>query len=260
MLPAWNVVGILPGSDPILKDEYVVIGSHLDHNGIRGGTIYPGADDDASGSAGVMALAKAFASNPIKPMRSILFVTFCGEENGLIGSGYFADNSPIPLSSIVGELQMDMIGRNEESRGRSGNPGESADDNVNSLHLIGTEKLSMDLHQLCMSRNEDFAGFDLEFDEEDVFFRSDHANFAKYGVPIAFFFTGFHPDYHRPSDTADKINYPKLKRVVDYVYDIGFELAQSSSRPLIDPELWEANKSRLRSPVEKPAAPLREKR
>ncbi len=257
LLPAWNVVGILPGSDPILKDEYVVIGSHLDHNGIRNGTIYPGADDDASGSAGVIAVAKAFVSNPIKPRRSILFVEFCGEENGLIGSGYFADNPPIPLSSIVGELQMDMIGRNEEFRDREGNVTESADDNTNSLHLIGTEKLSKDLHALALARNE-LAGFDLEFDEEDVFFRSDHANFAKYGVPIAFFFTGFHPDYHRPTDTYEKINYEKLGRITNYVYDIAFELAQSDTRPLIDPELWEANRVRMRSPVDKPAAPMRD--
>lgn len=256
-LPAWNVIGILPGTDPQLKDEYVVIGSHLDHNGIRNGTIYPGADDDASGSAGVIAVAKAFVNNPIKPRRSILFVEFCGEENGLIGSGYFADNPPIPLSSIVGELQMDMIGRNEEFRDREGNVTESADDNTNTLHLIGTEKLSKDLHALALARNE-LAGFDLEFDEEDVFFRSDHANFAKYGVPIAFFFTGFHPDYHQPTDTYEKINYEKLGRITTYVYDIAFELAQSDTRPLIDPELWEANRVRLRSPVDKPAAPMRD--
>jgi hypothetical protein len=249
--PAFNVFGVLPGSDEELAQEYVVIGSHLDHLGRRGNTVYPGADDDASGTTGVMAVAAMFASNPVRPRRSILFVCFCGEENGLVGSAYFADHPPIPLESIVAELQMDMIGRNEESEQ------ESANDNRNSLHLVGTEKLSADLHELCLARNAT-AGFDLEWDQEDVFFRSDHASFAKKGIPIAFFFTGFHRDYHRPSDTPDKIDYPKLLRVANYVYDIAFELGTMSSRPLVDPELWAKNRRRLNGP-DTPAAPMRSK-
>lgn len=247
--PAFNVVGVLPGSDEKLASEFVVIGSHLDHLGRRGDTIFPGADDDASGSTGVLAVATMFANNPIRPKRSILFVCFCGEENGLVGSGFFADHCPVPLESIVGELQMDMIGRNEESRN------ESADENKNSLHLVGTEKLSNDLHALCLAKNET-AGFDLEWDQEDVFFRSDHANFAKKGIPIAFFFTGFHKDYHRATDTPDKINYDKLLRVATYVYDIGFELGTMEGRPLVDAELWAKNRSALKGP-ETPAAPMR---
>lgn len=247
--PAWNVVGVLPGSDENLRQEYVVIGSHLDHLGRRGSTIYPGADDDGSGTTGVLAVSTMFAKNPVRPARSILFVCFCGEESGLVGSSFFADHSPVPLASIVGELQMDMIGRNEES------DAEPAAANENSLHLIGTQKLSRDLHELCLAKNER-AGFELEWDEEDVFFRSDHANFAKKGIPIAFFFTGFHKDYHQPSDTPDKINYEKLLRVATYVYDIGFELATQSGRPLVDADLWQQNRARLRGP-ETPAAPVR---
>jgi hypothetical protein len=250
--PAYNVIGILRGSDPKLAEEFVVIGSHLDHLGTRGGNTYPGADDDASGSVGVMAIARAFAKNPQKPRRSILFVAFCGEELGLIGSDYFTKHPPIPLSRVAAELQMDMIGRREESED------EAASENANSLHLIGTEKLSEDLHALCIERNEAHAAFDLEWDEEGVFYRSDHYNFARHGVPIAFFFTGFHADYHRPSDTADKIDFDKLARVARYAYDIAFELADQDARPLIDPERWQKMRKdgRDRGPDE-PAAPLR---
>ncbi|MEO0481525.1 MAG: M28 family peptidase [Planctomycetota bacterium] len=250
--PAFNVCAILPGSDPQLRDEYVVIGSHLDHLGKRGDTIYFGADDDGSGSTGLMAVAKAFAQNPVRPKRSILLLAFCGEENGLIGSRYYSDNPTVPLESMVAELQMDMIGRNEEGR-QAGN--ETADENLNCLHLVGTQKLSNDLHALCMRLNEDRNNFAIEFDEEGVYSRSDHFNFARFGVPIAFFFTGFHPQYHQPDDTPDKIDYPKLLRIATYVYDIAFELAQQDSRPLIDPELWD-QMGRLKA-SEDPAAPVR---
>jgi hypothetical protein len=248
---AWNVVGVLPGSDEQLRQEYVVIGSHLDHLGKRGATIYPGADDDASGTTGVLAVATMFAKNPVPPKRSVLFVCFAGEENGLVGSSWFVEHPPVPLASIVAELQMDMIGRNEES------DSEKPADNENTLHLVGTQRLSRDLHELCMHKNAS-AGFDLEWDEESVFSRSDHANFAKKGIPIAFFFTGFHHDYHQPSDTPDKIDFGKLLRVATYVYDIAFELGSQSSRPLVDAELWATNRAGLRG-AEQPAAPVRDK-
>lgn len=250
--PAFNVCAILPGSDPEMRDEYVVIGSHLDHLGKRGDTIYFGADDDGSGSTGLMAVAKAFTENPVKPKRSILFLAFCGEENGLVGSRYYSENPTVPLASMVAELQMDMIGRNENGP-QAGN--ETAEENLNCLHLVGTQKLSNDLHDLCMRLNSERSRFALEFDEEDVFGRSDHFNFARFGVPIAFFFTGFHPQYHRPDDTPEKIDYPKLLRIATYVYDIAFELAQQPTRPLIDAELWEAVP---RKGAEEPAAPVRQ--
>ncbi|MBK8100765.1 MAG: M28 family peptidase [Planctomycetes bacterium] len=249
--PACNVVGVLPGSDPKLRDEYVVIGSHLDHLGRRGETFFPGADDDGSGSTGVMAVAQAFAKNKSRPKRSVLFVAFCGEENGLIGSDFFVRNCPIPLSSIVGELQMDMIGRDEEES-VEGNRGEKAEENRNTVHLIGTKKLSPALHELCLQKNA-AAAFDIEYDEEGMFGRSDHANFAREGVPIAFFFTGLHGDYHKQSDTPDKINYEKLVRIAQWVYDIGYELAEQPGRPEIDPELWKKAGGRN---GKDPAAPL----
>ena len=259
--PAMNVWGVLPGSDPVLKDEYVVIGSHLDHLGERGGTVYPGADDDGSGTTGVMAVAQMFAKNGVRPKRSVLFVCFSAEERGLVGSRYFVDNCPVPLSSIAAELQMDMIGRSEEESrdgGRLVNKGETAADNKNVIHLVGTEKMSSALHDLCMDKNT-VAGFDIEFDQESLFTRSDHANFAYKGVPIAFFFTGIHKDYHQPSDTPDKIDYPKLLRIARYVYDIGFEVAVGEQRPMIDPTLWQKFKQtdrRGRMPNE-PAAPMK---
>ena len=259
--PAMNVWAVLPGSDPKLRDEYVVIGSHLDHLGESRGTIYPGADDDGSGTTGVMAVAQMFAKNPARPKRSVLFVCFSAEERGLIGSRYFVDNCPIPLSAIAAELQMDMIGRSEEESrdgGRLVNRGETAEDNRNVIHLVGTKKMSSALHELCMVSNQK-AGFEIEFDQESLFTRSDHANFAYKGVPIAFFFTGIHKDYHQPTDTPDKIDYPKLLRIARYVYDIGYEVADGATRPMIDPELWRQFKKtdrRGRMP-NKPAAPMK---
>lgn len=254
-LPAMNVFGVLPGSDGKLKDEYVVIGSHLDHLGRRGDQYFPGADDDGSGTTGVMAVSQMFAKNPTRPARSILFVCFAGEEAGLIGSRFFADNCPIPLASIASELQMDMIGRREEEAmdgGRQVNIGETADQNLNSLHLVGTQKLAPALHALCLARNET-AAFDIEYDQEDMFGRSDHANFARKGVPVAFFFTGLHRDYHQVTDTPDKIDFPKLLRVARYVYDIAFELGSPIQRPEIDPKLWARMQGKS---SEKPAAPM----
>lgn len=253
--PAMNVFGVLPGSDPKLRDEYVVLGSHLDHLGLQRGTLYPGADDDGSGSTGLLAIAQMMAKNKQRPARSILFVAFCGEEGGLRGSRFFADNCPIPLASIVGELQMDMIGRNEEEAhdgGRLVNQGETAEQNLNSLHLVGSQKLAPALHELCLNKNT-AAGFALEYDQETMFGRSDHANFARHGVPIAFFFTGLHRDYHQPTDTPDKIDYPKLLRVATYVYDIAFELARQPGRPKIEPTLWQSYRGKAQ---DEPAAPM----
>ncbi len=258
--PAMNVWGVLPGSDPKLKDEYVVIGSHLDHLGRNATGYYPGADDDGSGTTGVMAVAQMFAKNDVRPKRSILFVCFSGEERGLVGSGYFVKNCPIPLSSIAAELQMDMIGRSEEESrdgGRLVNKGETAADNKNVIHLVGTQKLSNTLHNICMAKN-DTAGFDIEFDSESLFTRSDHANFAYQGVPIAFVFTGIHKDYHQLTDTPDKIEYPKLLRIAQYIYDIGFEVANQPNRPTVDMDLWTSFKKsdrRGRMPKQ-PVAPI----
>lgn len=248
--PACNVIGRLPGSDPAAAAEHVLIGCHLDHLGVQNGTVHPGADDDGSGTAALLGLAEVFARTEPRPRRSLVFVAFCGEERGLLGSKHFVSHPPVPLASVVAELQLDMIGRCEE------NARETAAQNLNSLHLIGTEKLSADLHALCVEVNRRAGGFDLEWDEEEVFWRSDHVNFAKCGVPIAFFFTGFHSDYHLPGDTADKLDYPKLSRVATYVHAVATELAQQDGRPLVDQQRWEKSRERLLGPS-RPAAPVR---
>mgnify|MGYP002713109498 CR=1 FL=1 len=240
---ACNVVGMLRGRDPELSKEIVGIGSHLDHIGKRGTVVNNGADDDGSGTTGVLAVARAFTQNKHRPRRSLLFMAFCGEELGLIGSSYYVDHPLFPNSQMVAELQMDMIGRNEEHT-RSG---EKAEDNVNSLHLVGSKKLSEELHEICLHANDRFAGFAFEYDEENVFNRSDHKNFAKMDIPIAFFFTGFHPQYHKPDDTVDRIDFPKLARVARLVYSIAWETAERDRRPKVDrtyAEVMEAERAK----------------
>jgi Zn-dependent M28 family amino/carboxypeptidase len=130
-------------------------------------------------------------------------MAFCGEEMGLIGSRYYTENPLIPLEKMVCLLQMDMVGRNEETAT------DKADDNVHSIHLVGSKRISTELHEITLDLNKHI-GFEFEYDEEDVYERSDHANFARKGVPITFLFSGFHPDYHRPTDTVDKINFDKI--------------------------------------------------
>ncbi|MCB9883475.1 MAG: M20/M25/M40 family metallo-hydrolase [Planctomycetes bacterium] len=240
-----NVIAKLEGSDSKLKDEYVGIGSHLDHIGTNArGEVNNGADDDGSGTTGVLAVSRAFAENKVRPKRSILFMCFSGEEMGLLGSRYYTENPVVPNEQMVAELQMDMIGRNEEKVDRqTGEVSEAASENLNSLHLVGTKKLSDELHAICLGINEKFVNFDFEYDEEDVFYRSDHANFAKKNIPIAFFFTGFHPQYHRPDDTVEKIDFEKLSRVAKLCYLIGFELADRDARPVVDRTWDEVMKS-----------------
>jgi len=233
---ACNVVGMLRGRDPELTKEIVGIGSHLDHIGKRGTQVNNGADDDGSGTTGVLAVARAFTKNKKMPRRSLLFMAFCGEEMGLIGSKYYVDHPLFPNSQMVAELQMDMIGRNEERtrRSKTKDDSEHAEDNVNSLHLVGTKKLSDEMHKICLDANDKFGGFAFEYDEEGVFSRSDHKNFAQKDIPIAFFFTGFHPQYHKPDDTVDRIDFPKLTRVARLVYSIAWETAERDNRPKVD--------------------------
>jgi len=224
-----NVVAMLPGSDPELRHEFVVIGSHLDHLGKRGGTIFYGADDDGSGSTALLSVARAFARNGKAPRRSILFLAFCGEELGLVGSRYYTDHPLHPLENVVCELQLDMVGRNEENKRR----GERPEENVMTTHLIGSKRLSTELHDLIIDQNR-YVGFTFEYDEEDVYTRSDHYMFARKGIPVAFFFSGFHPDYHRPTDTVDKINFEKLANHARLVFLVAHAAADRKQRLTVD--------------------------
>ncbi|MFZ4083018.1 MAG: M28 family metallopeptidase [Pirellula sp.] len=198
-----NVLAWQEGSDPALRDEYIVIGAHLDHLGQRGNEYFAGADDNGSGSTALLSIAKAIAANPTKPKRSILFMWFAAEEIGLVGSAHYVNNPILPLEKMICMLNVDMVGRNEEK------PNEPASENVRSLHLVGSEKGDKSLHALILEANKAI-NFEFEFDEEGVFGRSDQINFFKKGTSVAFLFGGFHPDYHRTTDTPDKINYAKI--------------------------------------------------
>ena len=213
-----NVVAKLEGSDPILKDEFIGVGAHLDHLGKNGDVVYPGADDDGSGSTAVLQLAKALSTNPIKPKRTVIFMAFYGEEMGLLGSRYFSDNAPIDLTKMVAEIQMDMVGRNSTGA-QNGDPNrmDKEEENRDTIRLVGSKRISTALDKIILDQNESI-GWKFKYDSEDVYTRSDHYNFARKGIPIAFFFTGFHPDYHQPTDTIEKINFDKIANTTKLVY------------------------------------------
>jgi hypothetical protein len=229
-----NVVALLEGSDPTLKAEVVGIGAHLDHLGVVNGVTYWGADDDGSGSAALLQVAEAFAKNPLKPRRSILFMAFCGEEMGLIGSGYYSDNPLIPNEQMIAELQMDMVGRNSDGV-QNGDQSrvDKASENVDTIRLVGSKRISTELDALIMAQNK-HVNFRFRYDAEDVYTRSDHYNFARKGIPIAFLFDGFHPDYHQPTDTVDKINWDKLTNSAKLFFLTAMRLANNEARPKKD--------------------------
>jgi Zn-dependent M28 family amino/carboxypeptidase len=229
-----NVVGLLEGSDPVLKSEYVGIGGHLDHLGIQNGVVYPGADDDGSGSTAVMLVADAMAKNRVKPRRSILFMTFCGEEMGLLGSSYLSDHPPVPLDKMVAELQMDMVGRDSYgAQNGDQNRIDKVEENRDTIRLVGSKRISTDLDRTIQDVNQ-HVGFRFKYDAEDVYTRSDHYNFAKKGIPIAFLFDGFTPDYHQPGDTFDKINFLKLTNAAKLYYLTALSVANADQAPRKD--------------------------
>ena len=209
---APNVVALLKGSDPELQHEYVVIGAHLDHLGTRGGRVYPGADDNGSGSTAVLSIARAMAANPVKPKRSVLFMWFAAEEVGLVGSRYYTNNPILPLEDMTCMFNIDMVGRNEDQ-----GEGDADSDNEGHIHLVGSQRGDTELHNIVLAANQ-YVGFEFELDMESVWNRSDQVNFYKHGVPVAFLFGGFHPDYHRPSDQPAKINYPKIAAAAKLYY------------------------------------------
>ncbi|MBL8819620.1 MAG: M28 family peptidase [Planctomyces sp.] len=198
-----NVVGWYPGSDESCRHEHVGIGAHLDHLGSQLGDVFPGADDNGSGSTAILQIAKAIHLNPVKPRRSVLLMAFCAEERGLLGSKYYAENPLRPLSDMVCMLNIDMIGRNEET------DTEPASENENTIHLVGSKQISEALHNMVMDANS-HVNFVFEYDEERVYTRSDHASFAAKGVPITFLFGGFNPHYHKTTDTLEGINFAKI--------------------------------------------------
>ncbi|HEX7845824.1 MAG TPA: M28 family peptidase [Chitinophagaceae bacterium] len=221
-----NVLGLIEGTD--LKDEYVVITAHYDHVGKRNDTtIYYGADDDGSGTTGVLELAQAFAEAKKAgkgPRRSILFMTVSGEEKGLWGSKYYSENPVFPLNKTTVDLNIDMIGR-------TGSEYQKDKDSTNYVYIIGDDKLSSDLAVITDQVNNTYSKMKLDRKYNDpndpnrFYFRSDHYNFAEKGVPIIFYFNGTHADYHRPTDTPDKINYPMMAKRAQLVFYTAWEMA-----------------------------------
>ncbi len=247
-----NIVAVLEGTDPELKDTYVAVGAHYDHVGYadtelgedqkrpsapgrvtvgrESDRIWNGADDDGSGTVAVMALARAFAQGP-RPKRSVLFVWHAGEERGLLGSRYFADFPTVPMNKIVAQLNIDMIGRNRDDKASE----------ANTLYLVGSDRISSELHDINREANRGLdqpLTLDYEMndpaDPEQVYFRSDHYSYAAKGIPVIFFTTGMHQDYHANTDEVSKIEFPKLARVTQLVYETAWRLGNLDHAPARD--------------------------
>lgn len=233
-IPTQNVIGLLEGSD--LKDEYIVVSAHYDHLGKRAdGKIFYGADDDGSGTAAVLNMAEAFAQAKKEgkgPRRSLLFTAFTGEEMGLLGSNHYTMNPLFPLSKTVANLNIDMIGRVDKEH----------ENDSNYVYLIGSNRLSQELHQLSEATNKKYTTLSLDYkyndpaDPNQLYYRSDHYNFAKHGIPVIFYFTGLHEDYHKTTDTPDKLLYRKTSTISKLVFLTAWELANKEERIVVDPK------------------------
>ena len=212
-----NVVAFVPGYDTRLKHEVVVVGAHYDHLGKKHGKIYPGADDNASGTAALLEIAQAFGETGIATRRSVLFVAFAGEELGLLGSQFYVNHPLVPLQQTVAMINLDMIGRNARDE----------------LTVIGTDR-SPELQRINQAANREI-GFELLYNGERYFDRSDQMYFAKNRIPVIFYYGGTHPDYHSSTDTADKVDGTKLARVARLAFLVTWKVAELDSRPTFRP-------------------------
>ena len=221
-----NIIGFIEGSD--LKDEIVVITAHYDHLGIKDSLIYNGADDNGSGTVAIMEIAQAFMlakKEGYGPRRSVLIMPVSGEEKGLLGSKYYTDNPVYPLENTIANLNVDMIGRIDDYH-----------DNPDYIYLIGSDRLSTELHQISEEVNDKYINIELDYkynDKDDpnrYYYRSDHYNFAKNNIPVIFYFNGVHADYHKESDTIEKIHFPKIEKISRYIFLTAWELANRNER------------------------------
>jgi len=228
-----NVIGVVEGSD--LKNEYIVISAHLDHLGVHQGKIYFGADDDGSGTAALIEIAEAFTIAKRAghgPRRSILFCSFSGEEKGLLGSEYYVKNPRVPLENTVLDLNIDMIGRIDSVHEILNKP--------DYIYPIGTNRTSSDIRPLLERCNNIYSHLELDYKYDEpgeknrYFFRSDHYNFAKNNIPVIFFFTGVHRDYHKSTDTIDKINFEKMQKITRLIFHVAWQAANMNNRPKTD--------------------------
>jgi Zn-dependent M28 family amino/carboxypeptidase len=225
-----NIWAFIKGSEK--PEEILVISAHYDHVGMKNGEVYNGADDDGSGTVALLEIAQAFAQAKKEghgPKRSILFLHVTAEEHGLHGSRYYSENPLFPLSNTIADINIDMIGRHDEFH----------NDSSNYVYVIGSDRLSTDLDNAVQKANLT-AKLDLDYKYNDpnepqrFYYRSDHYNFAKNGIPSVFFFSGTHADYHRESDEADKIEYDALEKRTRLAFLTAWELANGTSRPVVD--------------------------
>ncbi|HUS10423.1 MAG TPA: M20/M25/M40 family metallo-hydrolase [Pyrinomonadaceae bacterium] len=240
-----NVVAVLEGGDPVLKSEYVALGAHYDHVGVgvpvNGDAIYNGADDDGSGTTALLSMAEALTKASVRPKRSILFVWHAGEEKGLWGSRYFTDFPTIALDQIVVQLNIDMIGRSKPAG--DANPLNRELSGPNEIYVIGSKMMSTELGELVENVNKQYLNLTYDYRYDDpadpnrFFFRSDHYNYARKGIPVVFFFDGEHEDYHGPGDSVDKIDFEKLQNVARTIYLTLWEVANRPARPKVDKPL-----------------------
>ena len=226
-----NVLGFIEGSDK--KDEYIILTAHYDHIGMDGEEVNNGADDDGSGTVAIMEIAQAFALAKEAghgPRRSILFMTVTGEEKGLLGSSYYVEHPALPLESTITNLNIDMIGRIDGTH----------EEKPDYVYLIGSDKLSKELHDVSEKVNSTYTKLELDYtfnndsDPNRYYYRSDHYNFAKNNIPIIFYFNGTHADYHRPTDTIDKIEFELLEKRARLVFHTAWEIANREDRIVVD--------------------------
>ncbi|WP_366184463.1 M28 family peptidase [Flavobacterium ovatum] len=226
-----NICAFIKGTEK--PEEIIVLSAHYDHVGSRNGQVFYGADDNGTGTAALLEIAQAFkiaAKEGNGPKRSILFLHVTGEEHGLLGSKYYSENPIFPLANTVSDINIDMIGRRDSDHSQ----------NNNYVYAIGAERLSSDLYNILVAVNEKYTKLDVDFrytannDPSNYYTRSDHYNFAKFGIPSVFFFNGVHPDYHRSTDTADKIEFDALKKRTQLAFVLAWELANRENRIVVD--------------------------
>lgn len=226
-----NIWAYIEGSEK--PNEVIVISAHYDHIGIKNGEIYNGADDDGSGTVALLEIAQAFSKAKKEghgPKRSLLFLHVTGEEHGLLGSSYYSQNPLFPLSNTITNINIDMIGRHDEFH----------NDSSNYVYIIGSDFLSTDLYTICENANKNYVNLFLDYkfnaktDPNRFYYRSDHYNFAKNGIPSVFLFTGVHADYHKATDEVDKIEFDALAKRTQLAFTIAWELANRENRPVVD--------------------------
>lgn len=232
-LSGHNVLGYVQGSDPELAHELVVVSAHFDHLGMRGDAIYYGADDNASGTSAVLEIAQAFSDATqagIGSRRSVLFLLVSGEEKGLLGSQYYVEHPVFPLANTIANVNVDMVGRVDAKHA----------DNPHYIYVIGADRLSTELHQINEKANATYTQLELDYtynaknDPNRYYYRSDHYNFAERGIPAIFYFSGTHQDYHRTTDTVEKINFDKMVNIARLIFHTTWELANRDQRIRVD--------------------------